>query len=229
MFQRNSPPELPDWVNQLVKWGILAVVFVAPIVKGMIETLKQRRAAAEKARAGGSEPESAAEGRQSWKDLVAGRSTPPPISRVPAPRSIQAPAEMEAAETLVEPPPPPFVELPSRSIPPLPAGVQDEEDLVEEQVAERERAEFQRQEQVVAAEYAAASPYRKSVEPLPASAVEAAPGPAPSAPGPAERWLFPPTRARNRREALVRAMVLRELLGPPVALRRVEEPWSATG
>jgi hypothetical protein len=231
MFQRRSPEGLPDWIGELVKWAILAMVFLGPIAKSLIETFKQRRAAAAKAREQGLGAEPAREGRAAWDELLAGRGTPPaaraPAARPPPP--VVEDEEDDEDEPLARPSTADFGELPSSSVPPLPPGVQDEEDLVEEQVAERERAEFERQQQVAAAEYAASSPYRKKVEPLPASAVAPAPAPAPAPLGPAERWLFPAAAARNRKAALVRAIVLREVLGPPVALRRVEEPWSATG
>lgn len=227
MLQRPGQDEAPQWLALLMKWGILAFVFVAPIVKGLIETLKQRRSAAQKAREQGTSAEPAPSGRAAWDELVRGRSAPP-AQRVPPPAPARA-EEADEDQPLAEPTPPPFVDLPSRSIPPLPPGVQDEEDEVEEEVAERERAEFQRQEQVAAAEYAASSPYRKKVEPLPASALAPVPAPAAARPSTAERWLYPKAPARSPREALARAIVLRELLGPPVALRRIEEPWSATG
>jgi hypothetical protein len=107
-----------------------------------------------------------------------------------------------------------MVELPSAS-----ATESEDESEVEEYVAARERQESERQEQVAAAEYVASSPYRPDVAPRPARAVPTVTLAKPPVPGAAETWLFPTEPARDRRAALRRAIVLREVLGPPLALR----------
>ncbi len=194
MLQR-SEPGLAQWIQEHLGPLLVAFfVFVLPAIRAVLAARKQR----------GEEPEPEA-GRKAWEDLLQGRETQPP----PLPRP-----EPVEEESLEDNPPTPMVDLPSAS-----ASESEDESQAEEYVAARERQESERQEQVAAAEYVASSPYRPDVAPRPASAVPIVALPKAAAPSAAEVWLFPTTPARDRRAALRRAIVLREVLGPPLALR----------
>jgi hypothetical protein len=183
-------------------------VFVLPAIKAAQTAKKQRE---ELKRRGAPVPGEEPEGRQAWEDLLRGRGATPPA--VPPPPPARAEPELVEEESLDDNPPPPLVGLPSAS-----ATESEDETQAEEYVAARERQETQRQEQIAAAEYVASSPYRKDVAPQPASAVPIVALPKSAARGAAEIWLFPTEPARDRRAALRRAVVLREVLGPPIGL-----------
>lgn len=196
-----------EWIQEHLGPLVVAFfVFVLPAVRAAFAARKQREEL--KQRTPGAGPAEPSEGRQAWKDLLEGRTQAPP----PLPRQMQAPEPVEE-ESLEDNPPPAMVELPSAR------ATEPAEEDAEKYVAARERQEFERQEQIAAAEYSASSPYRADVAPQAASAVPIVSRPAAAPIGAAERWLFPTTPARDRRAALRRALVLREVLGPPVGLR----------
>ncbi len=200
MLQR-SEPGLAQWIQEHLGPLLVAFfVFVMPAIRAVLAARKQR----EELKQRGAEPEPEA-GRKAWEDLLQGQETRPP----PLPKP--EPAEEESLE---DSPPTPMVDLPSAS-----ATESEDESQAEEYVTARERQESERQEQVAAAEYVASSPYRPDVAPRPASAVPIVALPKAAVPGAAEVWLFPTAPARDRRAALRRAIVLREVLGPPLALR----------
>ncbi len=200
MLQRSSSG-LAQWIQEHLGPILVAFfVFVLPAIRAAIAAKKQRAEPKER----GEEPEPAA-GRKAWEDLLEGRgATPPPL---PRPEPVEE-------ESLEDNPPTPMVELPSAS-----AAESEDETQAEEYVAARERQESERQEQVAAAEYVASSPHRPEVAPRPASAVPIVALPKSAPPSSAEAWLFSTAPARDRRTALRRAIVLREVLGPPVGLR----------
>ena len=217
MLQRPSGSPVGEWIQEHLGPLVVAFfVFVLPAIRAALAAKKQR---AEAQQRGGGQADTPAggpsEGRQAWKDLLEGRAaTPPPLptSRVPAP--LPGPAEFAEEESLDDNPPPAMVALPSANATEPPA-----EGEAEAYVAARERQEAQRQEQIAAAEYVASSPYRAEVAPQAASAVPIVSRPSAAPPSTAETWLFPTTPARDRRAALRRAVVLREVLGPPVGMR----------
>src|SRR6185369_11265817 len=96
--------------------------------------------------------------------------------------------------------PPPMLEMPSGS-----ATESEDESEAEAYVDARERQESERQQQVAAAQYTGARPLQPEVGAPPVAA--------------SQSWLFPTEPARDRKTALRRAIVLREVLGPPLALR----------
>ena len=215
MFQRPSGSPLGEWLQSHL--GPLVVgffVFVLPAVKAALAAKKQRAESKpvepDDDEAEEDEDEVETQGQQTWKDLLEGRrqSTPPPL-----PTRMQVPEPAEE-DSLDDNPPPALVELPSAR-----SSESGAEEDAEAYVTARERQESERQEQVAAAEYVASSPYRADVAPSEASAVPIVSRPAAAPQGAAERWLFPTTPARDRRAAMRRAIVLREVLGPPVGLR----------
>lgn len=210
MLQRPSGSPMGEWIQEHLGPLVVAFfVFVLPAVRAALAAKKQR---AEQAQGRAPEPAGeVSEGRQAWKDLLEGRTQAP--APPPLPRQMQDPEPVEE-ESLDDNPPPPMVELPSARATEEPAEAE-----AEQYVAARERQEFERQEQIAAAEYNASSPYRADVAPQAASAVPIVSRPAAAPIGAAERWLFPTAPARDRKAALRRAIVLREVLGPPVGLR----------
>ena len=222
MLQRSSPDSLVQWIQEHLGPILVAIfVFVLPAVRAAIAAKKQKDDLQRRGLDRPAQPDPD-EGRRTWEDLLEGSSeapSPPPLpapvrthSRVPEGADVHE--ESLAEESLEEHRPPPMVALPSGS-----ATESADESEVEEYVAARERQESERQEQVAAAQYAAASPFRPEVAPRPASAVPTVTLAKPPVPGAAETWLFPTGPARNRAAALRRAIVLREVLGPPLSLR----------
>ena len=232
-----SPDEL-EWFQRLVSkalpYAVGFFLFVLPVIRAIREQRKQQAEARRRAAARPVEEELEEAGEElgdegrapTWKDLLEGRAesaapTPPPpapVSRVPTQPEI-TPRDYDDEPSLEEVPPPPLValesELPSR-------GEVVDESRAEDQELERERAEAERQVQVAAAEYAAASPYRAEVAPREASAVPPAATAAQPAPGvrrSARQILLASDAPAERRAALRRAIVLREVLDPPLALR----------
>jgi hypothetical protein len=206
VLQRPSGSPVGEWIQEHLGPLVVAFfVFVLPAIRAALAAKKQREELKRRASGTAAEPQPG----QAWKDLLEGRQQAPP----PLPPQTQAP-EFAEEESLDDNPPPALVELPSAS-----ATEPAAEEQAEEYVAARERQEFERQEQVAAAEYVASSPYRADVAPQEASAVPIVSRPAAAPQGAAERWLFPKEPARDRRAALRRAIVLREVLGPPVGLR----------
>jgi len=201
VLQRSNPADPLQWIQEHLGPILVAFfVFVLPAIQAALKARKQKAELEQR----GEAPDASA-GRKVWEDLLEGRgSTPPPL---PRPEPVEE-------ESLEDTPQPAMVELPSAS-----ATESEDESEVEEYVAARERQESERQEQVAAAEYVASSPYRPDVAPRPASAVPTVTLAKPPVPGAAETWLFPTEPARDRRAALRRAIVLREVLGPPLALR----------
>jgi len=211
VFQRDPDTGLAQLIQKYLGPAVVAFfVFVLPAIRAAATAKKQREELKRRTLERGEAPEGEAPaGRQAWEDLLQGRgASPPPL---PASRTEPEPVEEESLE---DNPPPPLVGLPSAS-----ATEPEPESSAEEFVAARERQEFQRQEQIAAAEYVASSPYRPGVAPEAASAVPIVSRPLASPPSAAERWLFPKEPARDRRAALRRAIVLREVLGPPVGMR----------
>jgi hypothetical protein len=215
VFQRPSGSPLGEWLQSHLGPLVVAFfVFILPAVKAALAGKKQRAELKQGKRSEGDDDEAEeveeTQGQQTWKDLLEGRrqSTPPPL-----PTRMQAPEPAEE-ESLDDNPPPALVELPSAR-----SSESGAEEDAEAYVTARERQESERQEQVAAAEYVASSPYRADVAPREASAVPIVSRPAAAPQGAAERWLFPTTPARDRRAAMRRAIVLREVLGPPVGLR----------
>ena len=223
MLQRPASSSPLEWIQDHL--GPIVVgffVFVLPAIRSALAAKKQREELKQRTlERGAPPPGTEADGKRSWKDLLEGRTAepqapaaPPPLpprSRIPPQR-----LEPEAAEeeSLEDNPPPVLVELPSKD-----ARDPEPETSAEELVVARERAEEARQTAVAEAEYEAASPYRAEVGPQAASAVPDVQPLVPVRPGGASRWLFPTEPARDRRAALRRAMVLREVLGPPVGMR----------
>jgi hypothetical protein len=221
VLQRPGEIDLSELIQKYLGPAVVGFfLFVLPAIRAARAASKQREELKKRTLEGGAEaPGEASAGRKAWEDLLQGRDAAPPAPPpAPVPRSRVPPrvepAEMVEEESLEDNPPPPLVELPSAT-----ATEPAAESSAEEFVATRERDEAARQVEVAAAEYEASSPYRAEVAPRPASAVPIVSRPAPAAQGAAERWLFPTEPARDRRTALRRAIVLREALGPPVALR----------
>jgi hypothetical protein len=214
VFQRNEGFDLGELIQKYLGPAVVGFfVFVLPAIRAAQTAKKEREALKRRAEERGpSPPGEAREGRQAWQDLLQGRGSPP-SAPPPLPRSTGE------EESLEESSPPPLVDLPSSRLPSAAEGEGDEEQSAEELVARREREEASRQVEVAAAEYAAASPYRAEVAPQAASAVPVVTRPRAAPKGAAEVWLFPIEPARDRRAALQRAIVLREVLGPPLGLR----------
>lgn len=211
MLQADPDLSFEELIQKYLGPAIVAFfVFVLPAIRAAATAKKEREEQKRRTLERGSAPEDTApSGRKAWEDLLQGRgAAPPPLP----PQSVEP--DVEEEESLEDNPPPPLVGLPSAS-----AVEPEPESAAEEFIAARERQEAERQEQTAAAEYVASSPYRPGVAPEPASAVPVVTEAVRSAPSPAERWLFPKEPARDRRAAIRRAIVLREVLGPPIGLR----------
>lgn len=213
MLQRPGGMDLGELIQKYL--GPILVgffVFVVPAIKAAATAKKQREELKRRTEErGAAPPGEAQEGRKAWEDLLQGRGAPPSAAPVEEP--------LDEEESLEDNPPPPLVALPSAGQSTREAEGDEEEVEAEAYVDARERQETQRQKQISAAEYVASSPYRPGVAPPPASAVPVVAMPAPMARGAAEIWLFPTEPARDRKAALRRAIVLREVLGPPLSLR----------
>jgi hypothetical protein len=197
VLQRSNPANLMQWLQEHLGPILVAIfVFVLPAVRAAIAAKKQKD---ELARRGEAPPAESA-GR-TWEELLEGSDeTPPPLpTPVPVPVPARGP-EFTEEESLEEHRPPPMLELPSGS-----ATESEDESEAEAYVDARERQESERQQQVAAAQYTGATPLQPEVAAPPAAA--------------AQSWLFPTEPARDRKTALRRAIVLREVLGPPLALR----------
>ena len=203
MLQRSNPANLFQWLQEHLGPLLVAFfVFVLPAIRAALAAKKQKDELRQRGEAAPPEP-----GGKTWEELLETPSETPPPPPLPVP-------ERGEEESLEEHRPPPMVALPSGS-----ATESEDESEAEAYVDARERQEAERQEQVAAAEYVASSPYRPEVAPRPASAVPTVTLAKPQVPGAAETWLFPSEPALDRRAALRRAIVLREVLGPPLALR----------
>lgn len=201
MLQRPDASGLVQWLQEHLGPILVAFfVFVLPAIRAALQAKKQK----EELRQRGEAPPPPS-GRRTWEELLETPTEQPPPLPVPA---------RGEEESLEDRPPAPMVELPSAS-----ATESADESQAEAYVDARERQEAERQEQVAAAEYAASSPYRAEVAPQPASAVPVVTLPKAAAPSAGASWLFPSEPARDRAAALRRAIVLREVLGPPLALR----------
>lgn len=233
-------PQAPDeleWFQRLLSkalpYAVAFFLFVLPVIRALREQRKQQAAARKRAEQRPLEESSTPEpgATPTWKELLEGsvqRETPPPVpapppvSRVPTLQPEVAPRDYDDEPSLEEVPPPPLValesELPSRGRDFAPSEVEDESRAEELELA-RERAEAARQQQVAAAEYAAASPYRGEVAPAPASAVAPAQPAAPARRSARDELFGSGGGAEGRRAALRRAIVLREVLDGPLALR----------
>jgi hypothetical protein len=211
VLQRPGGFDLGELIQKYLGPAIVGFfVFVLPAIKAAQTAKKQRE---ELKRRGAPAPGEEPAGREAWEDLLKGRGAQAPAVPPPPPRRAEPEPELAEEESLDDNPPPPLVGLPSAS-----ATESEEESQAEEYATARERQEAERQVQIAAAEYKASSPYRPDVAPQPASAVPVLALP-PAAPrSAAEVWLFPTQPARDRRAALRRAIVLREVLGPPVGL-----------
>lgn len=223
MLQRNEGFDLGELIQKYLGPAVVGFfVFVLPAIRAAQTAKKEREALKRRERDRGVEPTgSKQEARQAWDDLLQGRGAPP-AAPPPLPQRSRIPAaepEVAEEESLEEHAPPPLAELPSSRLPSAREGEGDEEESAEEFVAQREREEATRQVEVAAAEYAASSPYRTDVAPQAASAVPIVSRPKAAPKGAAEIWLFPLEAAPDRRAAMRRAIVLREVLGPPVGLR----------
>ncbi len=229
-----APDELEGFqrlLSKLLPYAVGFFVFIVPIVRAIREARKQQ-AATRRGKAAGEDADQTppASGREAWEDLLRGRGAArtqappvPPVSRVPLQPRIE-PRDFDEEPSLEDAPPPPLVELPTELPSRSETFAADEtldESRAEELEGARERAESARQVQVAESEYEASSPYRSAVAPTPASAI--APDSAVARPvrwqSESERRLFPDAEsAVDRRTALRRAILLREVLGPPVAL-----------
>jgi type IV secretory pathway VirB10-like protein len=221
-------------IKKLINGAVVFFFIGLPILKGLLESRKQRkakeqqRAPAEPTASTTTEP-----ARPSWEELLRGdvptepiATTPPPLpttmqpgSRVPTTGTLvsldKAAPQMLSEENL---------ESESES---------DEETLAEEAIARREREEFARQQETARRQRESASSLRASVEPVYVAGVDLATPRAAdlttaAAPSALERRA---TRGRMPRASLARAMVMSEILGPPVGLdmlgeRRVSRPLS---
>ena len=226
MLQRHDEE---NWIQKLLPYAVGFFLFVMPAIRAVLEARKQQR---EKQRRAAEAPlEQAAgdesEGRSAWERLERGEELPgppplpPTVSRRVETRRVEERSLEEEGSLEDRPLAELGPSLPSASLPQAREGAGDEEAQAEELVLRREREEFARQEQVAAAEYAAASPLRSEVAPVAASAV--APEAKVARParrvGRSEQLLFPASGLADRRAELRRAILLREVLGRPVSMR----------
>ncbi|MBK7643726.1 MAG: hypothetical protein IPJ19_11885 [Planctomycetes bacterium] len=204
MFQRHGEPGLDELLRKYVGPALVGFfVFVLPAIRAAMAGKKQRDELRQRklGRSGAPEPEEEPQpGVDAWEELMRGRreaarAAPPPlptVSRIPAPEP-QRPALVEL----------PTSTLPSASEEETEEGLEDEETLAEQVLADRARERERLRDPAVAA-FSAVPVVQRNPVVGPAAAAE---------------WLFPGDEKGDRSAALRRAIVLREVLGPPVALR----------
>ncbi len=219
-----DPQAIVDWVlGHLGPIFIAIVFFVLPILRG----LKEQAAKKKELEARGETPparEEPSDGRKAWEALLRGEEpgTPPPppvVVRAPTlePPPLVRPVEgSERQATLAG-------ELTGKlsDFAPTPTEEDEETSLDEEGLANELnerllREEMQRRADFLAREKASAA--RQSVAPEALVTIEASEAVVKGAfPGSARNLLLP--AGVDRRSALRRALVAREVLGPPLALR----------
>lgn len=214
--------EFGPLLQKLLK-GLALFFFIGlPILKGLRDSRRQEK---ERKRAG-TEPSAPSPPKPqgpTWEELLRGEVRSEEAPRVPPPLPVPAPeTRVPQTGTLVslEKNAPPMLSEENLET----EGASDEEALAEEAIARREREEFQRQQDVARRQRQAGSSHRESVEPVRIQGVDLAAAPAhdlgaASAPSELTRT---GTRPRIARSTLVRAMVMSEILGPPIGLGELD-------
>lgn len=219
VFAAFDPQAIVDWIlGHLGPIFVAVVFFVLPILRGLKEQAQKKRQLEERRRAdlvGEGEPEADGEqGRKAFEALLRGEtpSTPPALPVAPPP-VLEAPVEPGSRASSLAGPLSDLASAPTEdevegSFDEERAALEGNERLLREE--RRRRTDFLAQERESAA--------RKSVAPegllsLQAYEVEAAPAPLSSG-----RALLA-WKGADRRTLLRRAIVAREVLGPPLSVR----------
>lgn len=219
----------------LIKWLVAGFFFLIPLLKAWIDARKKQAEEAQKGtgrRARKTEEE--AQGKTRWEELMRGEAPAPPA---PPPRAARPKPRPAPDAALEEAPPPPLVVLDEGGLAPLSAEEDlevelppDEARVAEEMVSTRDRDELRRQREVARLEREAASPHRRSVEPLPVAVFEEAQSSAASStPRSPARELVASGLAGDRRAALRRSLLMAEILGTPLSMRSPQDAWRPSG
>jgi hypothetical protein len=217
--------------------GLVVFFFIGlPILKGLLESRKERKAKETERERRSAPDESTPEGttesaRPSWEELLRGEVPVEQTAATPPPIPSQAGSRIPTTGTLVsldQGAPPMLSEENLESE----AG-NDEETLAEEAIARREREEFERQQETARRQREAGSSQRTSVEPVYTAGVDLSAARAGdlTTPAPPSALARRTTRTRAPQMNLARAIVMSEILGPPVGLdvlgeRRATRPLS---
>ncbi len=237
-FQDPDEFDVSSLIKKLVN-GLVVFFFIGlPILKGLLESRKQRKAKEQERERGSAPDESTQAGttesaRPSWEELLRGEvpAEPPAPAAATPPIPAQTGSRIPTTGTLVSL---------DRGAPPmlseenLESGAgNDEETLAEEAIARREREEFERQQETARRQREAASSQRTSVEPVYTAGVDLAASRAGDLGTPAAPSMLARRTSRTRAPQLnlARAIVMSEIVGPPVGLdvlgeRRATRPLS---
>lgn len=219
-------------IKKLINGAVVFFFIGLPILKGILESRKERKAKelqrtpAEPTASTTTEP-----ARPSWEELLRGDVPTEPIAPMPPPLPTQSGSRVPTTGTLVSLDKSAPTMLSEENLESEAAS--DEETLAEEAIARREREEFERQQETVRRQREAGSSQRTSVEPVYAAGVDLVDARAEDLGTPAAASVLARrvTRSRVPQKNLARAIVMSEILGPPVGLdvlgeRRATRPLS---